>query len=1458
MTSKIDFLPYFYGLPSSRRPISLEYTGILSGIMMVEYDIDEKRLTSFPKLIQFLEASSHAQFAAFEAEARENGSYSHVFQSPFVKETSLSALGICILLGKKEHAVYLLGLKTVAADAADNLALRLAVMKDDVDMVDCLLGRDEVLRQVGLQGNFLLKVAILNNNVALVNRFLQFQDIQREIAMDQNAAFRLAARAMSEGIFENILIFPEVQAQVAAKGNEALCSAAGGGFVHRVTTLLSFPMVRKKPHSFGRALEAAIKMGHEAVVRIFIEDATLGLDVSGQAAHYLSLAVEGGHCHLVEYLLTIPAFPDVVRIQNNYPFQLAVKHGHLDIVSRMLQFPEAETSLRHPQNLAISIAAEEGRLEILNRLLLVPGITYYLGATRALNQAAKNGHAQIIKRLLEFSVCSEQASRDENEALYLALRSGDEASVLLLLALPQVQNLAFLNDNEALCMASANGFVSSVETLLTLRWVWERASILRNRALYEAARNGHLSIVQMLLKNPYVRAMVAIDNNHIFHGAAVNGHDDVVRYLFSVEGVWQAIAINDNYILKEVVKKNKTTIACRLLAIPHVNQLLVSDQAHALLMAAIRNGNMDIVRVLLMFAGIQRTITHQQNQAFKVACQLGYLDIIDVFLTHPHVIRDIADNRNEALFIAAKYGHLRVVKRLLEYPAVSTAIAAGKNAAFRIALAHTRLELIPFFLQWSAVRENIRDKEYEVFELAAKAGHLNIFNQLIVHIHENSEALELIHHGLWTACKYGQDAIVSRLLTIEAVRENVTLLDNRALFWAIDYGHLSIVQQLMALDVNIDFIRQKPAYVLYFTVGSGHASVLKELLQYEAIQMILASKNNNALRLAVSYKRIDIVQTLLLFPDVQAGVSASNYLIFRDAYSYNDAPIISALLRVPGVFVYADEYEHSHGGHHVYDDVSERCRELRHRQTTFEEANPHHMFDVGRAEAIELFHVLKYYIRRPRMVSRRVMTQLMAIPEVASLLHQEITPGMPNELLQLALRQRHLNAIEQLLTFSEVRRLATENNYYNFRVGPNITHIIGNDESSMMALLPSEAAQLRLIENKYKDQMVSLGGQGAVFAQLKETLRARYLSSPAVIEIDGQPQELPFSFEAFQRLALSIADRDRALKAYFSHTDHTAHRFLSNPNFWIDPRAQYVEVNPRHPSQRSAYFENYIPMICSFWLATQDASAIGSKGFSVPARQEYFIKELAMLGRSHNWDNDRPVIVEGPLNIDQRPIYLLNANGEIVTEEYDDQELDKPSCNFGIRQRVFRSLQDHPLFDPLTLDHIDEDIRKMVTEHYKEIFRTSNRLQVIKENIEDSVINGEELSQEVIDLNISEEQVNNLVGQLRAHYGVLFDESIVFEQHVRSSFRLEHSPAHIVHFYEKCNVGFLLTQAISRDIDSVVSQVGFFRTRSPFSRRESPFVDSVVEVSEPSTFSVLMRQNSISSVSSDGLRVDFV
>jgi hypothetical protein len=150
----------------------------------------------------------------------------------------------------------------------------------------------------------------------------------------------------------------------------------------------------------------------------------------------------------------------------------------------------------------------------------------------------------------------------------------------------------------------------------------------------------------------------------------------------------------------------------------------------------------------------------------------------------------------------------------------------------------------------------------------------------------------------------------------------------------------------------------------------------------------------------------------------------------------------------------------------------------------------------------------------------------------------------------------------------------------------------------------------------------------------------------------------------------------RALVAYHTHTVHTAWRYLQNPNPWIDARATFVETNPTNPSERYSTFKQYIPLIVLFYTAATDASMIGPEGYTANHRYEHFLKEICYINRAHNWDHHRinPITSE--------------------VEEYDEvSEGDRPSCYSGVKRRLFQSLLDHPLFNPVTLDGIYQELK---------------------------------------------------------------------------------------------------------------------------------------------------------------------
>ena len=108
------------------------------------------------------------------------------------------------------------------------------------------------------------------------------------------------------------------------------------------------------------------------------------------------------------------------------------------------------------------------------------------------------------------------------------------------------------------------------------------------------------------------------------------------------------------------------------------------------------------------------------------------------------------------------------------------------------------------------------------------------------------------------------------------------------------------------------------------------------------------------------------------------------------------------------------------------------------------------------------------------------------------------------------------------------------------------------------------------------------------------------------------------------------------------------------------------------------------------YLAVTDEDIPEIDDFSTEVRLGFFFKELAWIGRAHNWNETR-----------------INAATH-KEEYYDDLEADKPSCVRGIQRRLMQAsfLLGHPLFEMLNPSDIDVEVIKIVRAHF--ISRTTD------------------------------------------------------------------------------------------------------------------------------------------------------
>ncbi len=143
-----------------------------------------------------------------------------------------------------------------------------------------------------------------------------------------------------------------------------------------------------------------------------------------------------------------------------------------------------------------------------------------------LQQASYNGHADVVKALLEDGRV--YPGDDDNNALRQASGNGHVDVVALLLADPRVDPTA--HTNESIRKAAEFGHADVVRLLLADKRV--DPSARNNIAIQDAALKGHFEIVKLLLADPRVDPYVA--DGYVLLKARYYGYIDIVHQLLKL------------------------------------------------------------------------------------------------------------------------------------------------------------------------------------------------------------------------------------------------------------------------------------------------------------------------------------------------------------------------------------------------------------------------------------------------------------------------------------------------------------------------------------------------------------------------------------------------------------------------------------------------------------------------------------------------------------------------------------------------------------------------------------------------------------------------------------------------------------------------------------------------------------------------------------------------------------
>lgn len=400
--------------------------------------------------------------------------------------------------------------------------------------------------------------------------------------------------------------------------------------------------------------------------------------------------------------------------------------------------------------------ARDGDLETLNELLdsddfdIEEEFDQGEAGEDELNVAARNGHCQIVERLIELPVV---ASRFDCifGAYHNAKEERQDNIVNILSTLPSIRlyKAAEQNDLEEFEQILEDEYFGSVDL--------DESGVLKE-PLMVAIEKGAFSIVERCLEEPAVINSITIEQD--FNGltmAARNGHIDIVRLLLEF-----LITTNDaSDALRAAIANNDEGM---------LNVLLQNDDVRSCLFLTDSNDDNDCIT----------NNYGPAHGAFLWAACHGQLELLECMLEFDDVQND--PNILDAFIEAAYTGQTRVISRLMELPIMQNAILNVNEkviCAFVFAASLDHIGVVDRLLQNTTMRDSILaadnfDTGENAFCAAADSGNLRVVNRLLEIMEDNQNAIYVnlaeraeVIAALRLAAKGQYYDVVERLLEVD-------------------------------------------------------------------------------------------------------------------------------------------------------------------------------------------------------------------------------------------------------------------------------------------------------------------------------------------------------------------------------------------------------------------------------------------------------------------------------------------------------------------------------------------------------------------------------------------------------------------------------------------------------------------------------------------------------------------
>ncbi|EJD74415.1 hypothetical protein LOAG_18270 [Loa loa] len=449
--------------------------------------------------------------------------------------------------------------------------------------------------------------------------------------------------------------------------------------------------------------------------------------------------------------------------------------------------------------------------------------------------------AKLIKTLIDYDGQPElQTYKDQETAMHLAARSGNEAALLAIVdkigagAVQIVQNKQTKNGWSPLMEACALGHFGVAKILLEHHARVDVFDENGRTALHLAAANGHLKLTQLLLTskafNDYpavVKLFLKMRQNNRAVLTAIDLNGSTCAHIAAVKGSYA--------VVKELMMIDKAMV---------IQAKTKTMEATALHMAA-AGGHDKIVKFLLENGANAENENAHGMTALHLGAKNGFVPILNVF---DHSLWKKCSKKTglNALHIAAYYGNSDFVMEMLKHVPAS-------------------LRSEPPIYNHYVVKEFATEYGFTPLHLAAQSGHDSLVRMLLnqgVQVDATSTTMSVI--PLHLAAQQGHIAVVGMLLSRSTQQQHAKDWRGRTpLHLAAMNGHYEMVSLLIAQGSNINVMDQNGWTGMHYATQAGHLNVIKLFVKSSADAQAETKEGKVPLCFAAAHNHVDCLRFLL-------------------------------------------------------------------------------------------------------------------------------------------------------------------------------------------------------------------------------------------------------------------------------------------------------------------------------------------------------------------------------------------------------------------------------------------------------------------------------------------------------------------------------------------------------------------------------------------------------------------